>query len=298
MPFIAILTAFMGPVFHGVSNIIDAHVAGKLFSRLTTVIFYNGLTNFLSIPFILYFGTPQAVPAEVIIYLLIINLIDVFYQFPYYAALKKVDTSIVAAMFSLGKIIIPVLAYFMVDEKLQCSQYVGFFIVILFNLFLNIQSPKNFHINIGFWLMLAVSLMLSVQGVLYKKVLNEIDWVTAAFWCAIITNSFCLSFIILPKLRRGIITDFPVYRKRIKLFLVMELFDQLGHLPGKFALSLLPIVVLKAINATQPLFVLLYGIILYYCFGDKFKENVSRGEVIKKIICFVFIIFGVSLVIR
>lgn len=297
MPFIAILTAFMGPVFHGVSNIIDAHVAGKLFSRLTTVIFYNGLTNFLSIPFILYFGTPQAVPAEVIIYLLVINLIDVFYQFPYYAALKKVDTSIVAAMFSLGKIIIPVLAYFMVDEKLHCSQYAGFFIVILFNLFLNIQSPKNFHINIGFWLMLAVSLMLSLQGVLYKKVLNEIDWVTAAFWCAIITNSLCLSFIILPKLRRGIIADFSVYRKKIKLFLVMELFDQLGHLPGKFALSLLPVVVLKAINATQPLFVLLYGIILYYCFGDRFKENVSRREVIKKLLCFVMIILGVVMVI-
>lgn len=297
MPLFAILTAFMGPIFHGVSNIIDAHVAGKLFTRLTTVIFYNGLTNFLAIPFILYFGVPQKVPSDVVIYLLVINLIDVCYQFPYYAALKKVDTSIVAAMFSLGKIIIPVLAYFMIGEKLHWIQYVGFFLVISFNLILNIQSPKNFHINIGFWLMLAVSLMLSVQGVLYKKVLNEIDWVTAAFWCAVITNSLCLGFVLFPTARKGIRADFSIYRKKIKLFLVMELFDQLGHLPGKFALSFLPVVVLKAINATQPLFVLLYGIILYYLFGDRFKENVTRSEIIKKLVCFIIIVIGVVLVI-
>lgn len=294
---LAILTAFCGPIFHGMSNILDAHVAGKMFKKLTSVIFFNGLTNFLAVPFILFFGDIQSVPRHLVPYILLVNVIDVFYQFPYYAALKKVDTSIVAAMFSLGKIIIPILAWFMIDEKLYYTQYLGFGIVIFFNLLLNLETPKSFKINSGFWLMLGVSLMLSLQGVIYKKVLNELDWVTMAFWCCVLSNLMCISFAAIKSARKNIIADFPLYFKHWRLFLSLELLDQMGHLPGKFALSLMPVVVLKAINATQPLFVLIYGIILHKFYGYEFKENVSRRDIIKKTISFLFIIGGVVMVI-
>ena len=56
--------------------------------------------------------------------MLLVSLIDTFYQIPYYYAVKHVDTSIMAALFSIGKIIVPILAYFVVGEHLTSSQYV------------------------------------------------------------------------------------------------------------------------------------------------------------------------------
>lgn len=47
----------------------------------------------------------------------------------------------------------------------------------------------------------------------------------------------------------------------------------------------------------QPIFVIVYGYILSRLFGDRFKEKLSRKEVIKKFVCFVFIGIGVNLAI-
>ena len=77
--------------------------------------------------------------------------------------------------------------------------------------------------------------------------------------------------------------------------MLMEVVDRAAVLTGIFALSLLPVMVRAGISSTTPIFVLFYSFVLYKIFGSKFKEDLHSDEILKKIICFFFIILGVVL---
>lgn len=294
---IGILAAFISPASHSLSNIFDAYITGNLFKKISTTIFYANITNALGFLALLLIGPIHLLPANIVPYAVLIGLINVGYLFPYYSALRCADTSIVAAMFSLDKIFIPFWAYLIVDEVMNISQYVGLGMIVLFSLILNIDDPKKIKINKCFWLMLLVAVMLSFEGTLYKRILQESDWISTAFWCSILTFVLRWGVLFFSPMRQDIVQNFPTYKANFSKFCFIEIFDQLGNFGPVFALSIIPVVVEAGINSTQPVFVIIYGFILAKLWGNKFKEKLSHQEIIKKIMCFVFIGIGVILVI-
>ncbi len=297
MYLIGILAAFISPASHSLSNIFDAYITGNLFKKISTTIFYANITNAFGFLALMLLGPIHMLPINAVPFALLIGLINIGYLFPYYAALRSTDTSIVAAMFSLDKIFVPFWAYLIVGELMTSSQYIGLGIIILFSLILNLEEPKKMKINKGFWLMLLVAIMLSFEGVFYKRLLQETDWISAAFWCSVLTFTIRLGIIFIKPMRHDIVKNFPKYKANFSKFCFIEIFDQLGNFGPIFALSIIPILVEASINSTQPVFVTVYGFILAKLFGNKFKENLSRKEFIKKLICFIFIGVGVNLAI-
>ena len=290
-----VLIAFLTPILHALSCIVDAHFSNNIFKKVPSLVFYATISNIIIIPFLFLFGTPIIPPLEILAILFIISLIEVCYQIPYYHALRNIDTSIVVALFSLGKITIPVLAYFIVNEKLTLIQYCGFGIILLSTFLLNFDI-KKLKINIAFFLMLVVSVLLSLSSVLSKYSLQSVDFVTVLFWGSIFATSISLSLLLLPQYRTDIISTFPKYKKRIKLFLSNEILNQGGTLALTIALAYLPVLVVESIESSQSIFTLLLGFVLYKIFGNRFKENLTRQEVIKKLISFTTIIIGINMV--
>ena len=290
-----VLIAFLTPLLHALSCIVDAHFSNNIFKKVPSLVFYATISNIIIIPFLFFFGTPIIPPLEILAILFIISLIEVCYQIPYYHALRNIDTSIVVALFSLGKIAVPVLAYFIVNEKLSLTQYFGFGIILLSTFLLNFDI-KKLKINIAFFLMLVVSLLLSLSSVLSKYSLQSVDFVTVLFWGSLFATSISLSLLFLPQYRTDIISSFPQYKKRIKLFLSNEILNQGGTLAGTIALAHLPVLAVKSIGSSQSIFTLLLGFVLYKIFGNRFKENLTRQEVIKKLISFTAIIIGINMV--
>lgn len=292
----AVVMAFLAPILHSSCNLLDSHFANNLIKSNSAIIFYNSLTNVVAIPFLLLFGLPQPISWELLPFLLIIAATETFYLLPYYHALRKIDTSVASALFSLANVLIPVLAWFLVDERLRLSQYFGFGVIIAASIVLNIDSPRRIKINAAFWLMLMVSVMLAVQSVCYKYAIENLDWVTAVFYTLVLSTLMSSAFLVLQNSRRNIVRAFPVYRKNFRYFLLNEIIYQAGEIPSMFALSLLPVVAIEGINATQPIFVLLFGVLLHRFYGDRFKESVHPRHILKKLLCFALIIWGVVLI--
>ncbi len=297
---LGILAGFGTTIIHSVSNIFDAYIVEKFFKKVSTAVFFNGITNIIAIPIILMFGMPQMLTVEAFVFIAIASLIEVFYQFPYYTALKKTDTSVVVAMFSLGKLSIPIMAYFMLGEQLAPMQYFGFFIVIFANLLMNLTiskggNKKKLLLNAGFILMLIVSLVCSFQAIVSKKGLIESDWVTFMFWYTIITSGLSFTLLFPSSSRSDIKKSTPVFFKNWKTFFGMELANQTAGMLSKYALMVLPVMILKSLTSTQPIFCLISGYILYKLFGDRFKENFDKKSIRRKLIFFAVIIFGVYL---
>lgn len=292
-----LLISFVAPMLHAVSNILDARVSNFLFKSNASTIFYLGVTNLFVLPFLLIWGgadmlkiSLQALPA-----VLIVSLFEILYQIPYFKALKSIDTSIVGAMFSLGRILLPIFAYVIVGEKLCLSQYIGFFIIIISTLFLNLKKGVQLKINLAFYLMLLASLMTTLSVIFSKKAMLDMNWLSFCFYSILLSDVFLILGFCSPKFIRLIKQDFPVFKKNLPLLMIMEVIDRSAVLTAVFSLSLLPVMVRSAISSTSPIFVLVYSLLLYKFFGSRFKEDLNKAEMLKKIVCFLFIIIGVVL---
>ena len=292
-----LLISFVAPMLHAVSNILDARVSNFLFKSNASTIFYLGVTNLFVLPFLLIWGgadmlkiSLQALPA-----VLIVSLFEILYQIPYFKALKSIDTSIVGAMFSLGRILLPIFAYVIVGEKLCLSQYVGFFIIIISTLFLNLKKGVQLKINLAFYLMLLASLMTTLSVIFSKKAMLDMNWLSFCFYSILLSDVFLMLGFCSPKFIKLIKQDFPVFKKNLPLLMIMEVIDRSAVLTAVFSLSLLPVMVRSAISSTSPIFVLVYSLLLYKFFGSRFKEDLNKAEMLKKIVCFLFIIIGVVL---
>ena len=295
MNLLGILVAFLGPMAHAVSNIFDSYVSGSVFKRISTTIFYMNLTNIIGILCLPLFGPVHFLSPAGWLLVGLLAAINVGYQFPYFAALNRTDTSVVAALFQMEKVFIPIWAFLIVGEVLHPIQYAGFGIIIFFSLLLNINHKTRIKIDSGFWLMCIVTILLSFEGTFYKALLMKTDWVSAAFWVAVVSFSIIFMMISVRPTRTDIIKSFGKYRQRFSAFLFMEIFDQIGVFSPIFALSLIPILVESGILSVQPIFVALYGVILAKFFGKRFHEDISRPAMIKKILCFIMIGVGVGM---
>jgi drug/metabolite transporter (DMT)-like permease len=98
---------------------------------------------------------------------LIIAIIEIGYLFPYYWSLREIDTSVVASLFSLGKVFIPLFAFFVLSERLALIQYFGFFLIIGSSAALSFDRTK-LKLNRSFFFMAIVSLVLMGEAILYK----------------------------------------------------------------------------------------------------------------------------------
>ena len=253
-----LLISFVAPMLHAVSNILDARVSNFLFKSNASTIFYLGVTNLFVLPFLLIWGgadmlkiSLQALPA-----VLIVSLFEILYQIPYFKALKSIDTSIVGAMFSLGRILLPIFAYVIVGEKLYLSQYIGFFIIIISTLFLNLKKGVQLKINLAFYLMLLASLMTTLNVIFSKKAMLDMNWLSFCFYSILLSDVFLMLGFCSPKFIRLIKQDFPVFKKNLPLLMIMEVIDRSAVLTAVFSLSLLPVMVRSAISSTSPIFVL------------------------------------------
>ncbi len=292
-----ILIAFFAPILHALSCIVDSHFSNNIFKKTSSLVFYATITNMLLIPFLFFFGTPSIPPFQIFIVLLMIACVEVFYQIPYYSALRHVDTSVVVALFSLGKVAVPVLAFFIVDEKLEFAQYVGFGIIVLSAFCLNFDI-KKLKLNIAFFLMLIVSLILSLSSVLSKYSLQRVDFVTVLFWISSLATLIAFSFLLIPSYRKDIVHDFSIYKSKLKLFFLNEFLTQSGSLASTVALVHLPVLITKSISSSQSIFALLEAYLLYKIFGNRFKEDFSKKTTVKKLISYISIIVGIFLVLQ
>ncbi|MBQ8251694.1 MAG: EamA family transporter [Alphaproteobacteria bacterium] len=292
-----LLIAFIAPMLHAASNILDARVSNFLFKSNSATIFYLGITNLFVLPFLILLGGVEILTVSVRVWpiLFVVALFEILYQIPYFKSLKRIDTSVVGAMFSLGKILLPIFAYIIVGEQLRFWQYVGFFIIIAATLFLNLKKGVSIQINFAFYLMLIASLMITLNTIFSKKALLEMNWLSFSFYYIVLSDVFLFLALLHPKFFKNIKKDFKVFKKNFSLLMLMEIVDRAAVLTGIYALSLLPVMVRAGISSTTPIFVLFYSLVLYKIFGSQFKENLSKGEMIKKLFCFFFIIVGVVL---
>lgn len=293
--------ALLNPIFHALSNVIDTYLSNRLIRNVWSLGFFTGFFTVFFLPIVILIQRPEVPPLHLLPYFFLIGAIEVFYLFPYYKSLQDEDTSIVAALFSLGKFFIPIFSYLFVGEILQFSQYVGFFIIVMASMILTLKKTDKIRLNKSFFYMLLAGFLLAIEAVIYKYLFESVSWGTAVVSTSLCSFLVVMSFLLAPSVRKNIIAQVHEIRKirRITaLFVVNEFFAFAGNIVSPYVVSLVPVTLAKSIEGFQPFFVLVYAVIFHRFFPGVFREAVDRRVILKKAILFGCMIVGVLMVVN
>lgn len=297
MPYI--LFSFLPPMLFGLAVIIESQLSNRTFKHPTTMIFYVSFMNALFLPLVLFLGMPTLPSVQVFSCYMILAAISVGYLYPYYLAMKVIDASIVAALFSLGQITVPLMSYFWLGERLAFTQYIGFAIIIMASVALSVKGNKIPKLSQAFYYMMFAAVITSFGDVLEKYTLNlDSNWVNLVIYPSLISGFMPFAFLLVRGWRKDIVRNFPPYLQKFKLFTLNEFICFLGMVAGIYALSGLSPVVTTAVAATQPMFMLAISFLLCKRFGFCLSEKITPQIMVKKIFCFVLIVLGVLLTIN
>ena len=140
--------------------------------------------------------------------------------------------------------------------------------------------------------MLIASFLWSVRMILTKYVLTiDSTWVNTIIYPNLISGILVLFCLASNKLRSDIQKHAIAYLHKFKIFVLNEFISFLALVSTVYALLQLSPVVSAAIEATSPLFLLIFISILSLTCHKRFYEyHVTTS---KKILCFALIILGV-----
>ncbi len=291
-----LLFAIIGAMTHGLANIIDNYFTNKLFKKIHVLVFYTTVINLLFLPIIILIQTPEIISLNLLPFFIILGLTDLTYLFPYYKALQSDDTSVVASLFSIGKVFVPVLAFLTIGEVLNLNQYIGFLIIIISSALLTLNNAGKLAFNKSFFYMMLCSLILSIEAVIFKYILYEVSWSTAMVWSTVFSLIVVIPFVLFGRYRKNIKNQLGRFKGKSHLFILEELLTFSGEAAIVYALVLAPVTLVKGIVSIQPLFVLLYAIIFGRYLPHMFREKIDKRNVIKKLTLFAFIIIGAILI--
>lgn len=282
IPLQHLATAFISPAFHAWANTIDNLFSERFKGKYTFLISVSKLLQLiLVLPLFLLFQPALAIPPLFLALLIVVAIVEFTYVYPYFWAMAHTDTSVVVALFSIGKIIVPLLAWLLLDERLSIMQYFGFFVIILASLMLTLNWRK-FHLNKAAWCMLLASALLSIETIITKYVLmHGVAWETVAVLTVGMEGLIGAVFLCFTAKEAC-----ALWRKagsRVQwLFLAEAALSMVGNAASVLALSLLPASVVKAMSSTQHLFVAAYAKLFHPIWPNYFKEDSTDMSVFLK----------------
>lgn len=292
-----LLFALLSPIMHGWANVLDNYFANRIFKTPLTLLFFSSLTNLIFIPLIFLIEVPTFPTLSILPYLILLGITGVAFAYPYYKALQLSDTSVVTSLFSLGRVFVPILAFLIVGEVLTLQQYIGFFAIIISGVALSFDR-KKFKINAAFFYMLACSIIIAIEAVIYKFIFESVSWSTGFVWPIVFSFAFTMFLLLIKKRREEIKKLWPIYKKQFKLFSLEEFLTFCGSAAETFAIFLAPVTLVKGVVSIQPFLVLIYAIIFGRFFPKIFRENIDVKSIAKKIFFFFIIILGIYLIVR
>lgn len=296
---IAVFIVLLGAFSYALSEIIYGYLCNNQFKNPITLTFYASIINYIFLPFILLWGLPTLPPLDVVPAYLALGLISLLVQIPAYQAFKENDTSVVNCLWTLGKVILPFAAFLFLGEKLSWVQYLGFFLIVFSNIFLNFDSSKKSKLNLAFFLMLGCSLFNTAGSIIEKYILNEdTNWINLIVYVNIFSTILTSFLLFNRKSRTDIKNNTQTFVICWRYFIGAEILSFMGHCCGIYALSKLPLVVKSALSSTESAFILILSVFMIKILKFNLKEKTNKKDILKKAVCFSLVILGVILSVK
>ena len=255
------------------------------------------LTCLVGLVVLVFKGFP-AISSGQLIYMLIAGALFELALVPWYKAISLDDVSRVAPIFQTIPVLVLIMSYLFLGERLLGGQLFGFVFILIGGYLLSAEKlgQQIFKMRRALWWALLSSLLFAIPLVLFKFVsLDQGFWDSLAyeFIGAGIGGVILILFVIFSK-RAGFKQE--VIEKGLKswsLIGVNEIIYVFARMLNFYAIALASVSLVTVLGGFQPFFLLGFGLILSRWFPGIVKEDTQKSTVVLKLVAVVLIFVGV-----
>lgn len=289
------LLALIAPALFALIVLIDDNLLRNVYRSAHFGAIISGF--FASIPLIVFPFINFSMPSFTIFLLgLSTGFLTVIYYYFYFKGLEVDTPSVVLALFSITPAIIPFLAYFFLGESLNPNQYLGFLVILLSSFALTAVNIRKFKFSPALIVVGIGALIFAFISVIQKYIYTTVDFWTGymLFAAGMVLGALFLSTS--TKKGRRFFKEFKkLYKKWIVIFLIVELLGITAEFIINLAVSKGPVSLVKVIEGIQPVYTLLFAVILFP-FIPKYLREAAEGNKIKKFFLMFLMIVGLYLI--
>lgn len=291
--------ALAAPILYGITNFIEKFLIDKKVKDPIIVPIFAVVPAFFISLFILFLNGFPIIFLGHLVPIVVSGIFLELYLVPYFIALSLEDASRIIPLFEFIPIFILAMSYIFLGETLRTNQFLGFLFIFIGALILGAKrvEGKIFKLRKAVYLMLLSGFLFSITSIIFKfVVVKESFWITIAYqFLGIALGALLLMAV--PKYRRMVFRDAKFAGLQIwGLLTLNEIIALTAQSALGFAYLLAPVALVSVIGSTQPLFVMIYGIILSVWFPHIVKEDIQKSTILVKLAAIILIIIGVSTV--
>src|SRR3989344_8177874 len=275
--------ALLAPFLYAIVNLIDDNLLRFVYKGPYLAAAASGIFGTLPLISLFFIDWTPITIAQTALMLLAGFLTAVYYFF-YFKSLAVESPSVVIAMLGLVPATLPILAYFLLDERLTSTQLIGFIVVLIASLALAMTEVKKFKFSAALLPVLIVVTILDTTLLLTKYVYDQ-----AAFYPAFMVFSIGLglggiyfALIMFFDKRKY---DLSIFKRSIHklfvIFVVVELLAVGAEFTSSLAVSRGAVSLVRVVEGIQPMYLLLIALLLHPLSPKHFREA-TEGQLVKK----------------
>ena len=299
-----VVFACSGPVLWAISVHLDKYLVERFFkeSNVAVMLLFTAFIGTLLLPFIwLHEPSVTALGARSIALIIVSGLLYMGAMLLYLQALQAEDASVVAPYFQASPLFGFALAYLVLGETLSARQLVGGAMIVLGALIVSVRfkyGARMFKARLAA-LMLSCGFTSALGGLIFKIYAIDVEFWTTTFWMYVGEALFGCVLLAVPAYRRQLAATLRVNTAALlSINGSNELINLGGGLGNRYALMFAPLSLVQAIGSTTTLFVFGFGVVLSLFWPRVIREDLSRGELVRKGLAALLVAAGVGLVTR
>jgi drug/metabolite transporter (DMT)-like permease len=282
---ISLIFVILCPFAYAFVNLFDKYIVSY---RIKKPLGISGLSFLPLLIFGLLFfliSDWQGISLSKIIYPILGGFLSGCQYYLYFFIMKKEDASSFSGMTYFYPVVVAVLSFFILNERLSYLSYIGIFLVIIG--VVKVSSSSNSFLNNRITFVIMNIILLALYEFLAKLTTTNLE-ITNGLAITLLASSFTiLQGFFFKRVRQDVVSEFnnlkwAFFSELITLFATATLFLALWHLSAT---------IVSAIASIQPLIVLFYERIA----ERKLKKISQHKSLRSKIIPLISIVLGVVL---
>jgi drug/metabolite transporter (DMT)-like permease len=298
-----ILFAAIGPVLNAAANHIDKYSISKYLKGGETgaLVIFSALFNLVALP-VIYIVDPHlfALSYTHMILLMVNDMLIVLAMLLYFFALERDEASYVVPFYQTIPVFGFILGFFVLGETITGSQSIGAGFLLVGALLLSLElGLGRLHIKYRVALyMMGASALYAINSVLFKYFALDVGFWPAVFWGCVGKVGIGLIFLMcLPRYRKQFRT---LISKNTRRVLGLNAFSEslfiIAETTTSYAFTLASVGLVLLVNALQPVFVFIGGILLTLFLPHFGTESLSRRLLAQKMCGIGLLVIGTMII--
>lgn len=218
----------------------------------------------------------------------------------YFKAMEENDASIVIVMSQMIPVFSYILALILFKENLTINQIIGSIVIVLSAVIISFDfNEKNNKKKFKALVLMSISSFIySTYFILFDIAIRNSSYYSCAFWYQIGLLMIGLVLLLIKQFRDPFIIMIKKYGKRYFILnTTNEALNLISHLLVNYANLIIPVALVTVLNGFQSAFVFIFGVIGTIIFPKYIKEDLSKNNVIQKILCIILSIVGLIILV-